>query len=97
MQIRINPRDWAHVPVWLWPFVWWQLIRLRAQVCKTGQDGFYQITSDGHIHIYFAPDRSDLNVWLYQQRQAYLDHWVPMHDKSGEAHLNSIRYWTPRF
>ncbi|MEM1036008.1 MAG: hypothetical protein AAGI14_04525 [Pseudomonadota bacterium] len=55
MQIRINPRDWAHVPVWLWPFVWWQLIRLRAHVRKTGQDGVYQITHDGRVEIYLAP------------------------------------------
>ena len=97
MQIRITPRDWAHVPVWLWPFVWWQLIRLRAHIRKTGQDGFYQIAPDGRVEIYLAPDRSDLNVWLYQQRQTRLDHWTPMHDTSGEAHLNAIRYWPPRF
>ena len=97
MQIRINPRDWAHVPVWLWPLIWWQLLRLRAHVRRTGQDGFYQIDADGRVHVYLAPDRSDLNVWLHQQRQSYLDHWTPMHDPSGEAHLNAIRYWTPRF
>ena len=97
MQIRINPRDWAHIPVWLWPLIWWQLMRLRAHVRKTGQDGFYQIMHDGRVDIYLAPDRSDLNVWLHQQRQSYLDHWTPMHVTSGEAHLYAIRYWTPRF
>ena len=49
MQIRINPRDWAHIPVWLWPLIWWQLLRLRAHVRKTGQDGFYQIMHDGRV------------------------------------------------
>ena len=61
------------------------------------QPFLYRIEPTGQVVVYLLPGQTDLNAWLYQQAQVYRDHWAPMHDPSGEAHLNAIRYWTPRF
>ncbi|MEO1642170.1 MAG: hypothetical protein AAFR74_02460 [Pseudomonadota bacterium] len=83
------------MPVWLWPVVWWRLIWLRAHLRASGRGALYRIQPDGRIQVYLSPDETDGTAWLYQQSQLWRDHWTPMQDKSGEAHLGSIRYWTP--
>ena len=96
-QISFNPYTWPDMPIWLWPIVWWQLLKLQAEMRANPQPFLYCVEPSGQVIVYLLPDQTDLTAWLYQQRQIYRDHWVPMHDKSGEAHLNPIRYWTPRF
>ncbi|MEM7494422.1 MAG: hypothetical protein AAF296_13665 [Pseudomonadota bacterium] len=95
--ISFNPYTWPDMPIWLWPIVWWQLLKLQAEMRADPQPFLYQIEPNGQVIVYFLPDETDLNAWLYQQSQIYRDHWVPMHDPSGEAHLSAIRYWTPRY
>ncbi|MEM1087636.1 MAG: hypothetical protein AAGH90_07900 [Pseudomonadota bacterium] len=99
MSANLHPSDWHKLPVYLWPLIWWQLFRLRKALAQNpnGDRALIWIEPIGRVCACLPPDKTDLNVWLYQQRQSYLDHWTPMHDKSGEAHLNAIRYWTPRF
>ena len=96
-QISFNPYTWPDMPIWLWPVVWWQLLKLQAEMRADPQPFLYQIEPNGQVIVYLLPDQTDLTAWLYQQAQTYRDHWAPMHDKSGEAHLSAIRYWTPRF
>ena len=96
-QISFNPYTWPDMPIWLWPIVWWQLLKLQAEMKSDPQPFLYQIEPNGQVIVYLLPDQTDLTAWLYQQSHIYRDHWAPMHDKSGEGHLSAIRYWTPRF
>ena len=98
MEITFNPRHWPHVPVWLWPLVWWQLYRLRRAADAQNVRVLFEITREGLVYVTHVSDhKDDLRAWLWAQQQVYRAHWIPMHDPSGEAHLCSIRYWTPRF
>ena len=98
MEISFNPSHWPHVPVWLWPAVWWNLFWLRKYAAAQEAQILFQIQADGRIVItHVSDDKNDLRAWLWGQQQVYREHWIPMDDPSGEAHLCSIRYWTPRF
>ncbi|MEM1087324.1 MAG: hypothetical protein AAGH90_06310 [Pseudomonadota bacterium] len=99
MSANLHPSDWREFPVYLWPLIWWQLFRLRRTLAREpgGDQALIWIEPTGRVRACLPPDETDLNVWLHIQRTTWHAHHTPMHDKSGEAHLNSIRYWTPRF
>ena len=99
MSANLHPSDWRLLPVYFWPLIWWQLYRLRQLLARepNGDKALIWITPTGRVRACLPPDTNEINNWLHIQRQTWHAHYTPMHDPSGEAHLCSIRYWTPRF
>lgn len=97
MEISFNPKHYAHVPVYFWPWVWWQLFWLRGWAEASDHEVLFEIAPNGRVHVVFiSDDKADLRAWMNRQPQLYRDHWTPMHDTSGEAHLGGVHYWTGR-
>ncbi len=98
MEISFNPAHYAHVPVYFWPWIWWQLFWLRGWAEATRRDVLFEIAANGRVHVVLiSDDKADLRAWMQAQKRVYRDHWTPMHDASGEAHLGSFHYWMGRF
>ncbi len=98
MEIRFTLGQVAHVPVYFWPWVWWQLFWLRGWAEAVDRELIYEIAADGRVHVVaLSDDKRDLRAWMSRQRKLYREHWTPMHDASGEAHLSAVHYWMGRF
>lgn len=97
MDIRFTLAAVAHVPVYYWPWVWWQLFWLRGEVAATGRDVLYEIDGRGRVHVVMVADApDDLRAWLGRRQREWRDHWDAMNDASGERHLSPIHYWMGR-
>ena len=52
--------DHAHlyqvVPVLFWPWLWWQLFRLRLWVAATGRDVLCGVDRWGNLHVHLVGD-----------------------------------------
>ncbi|MEO1642761.1 MAG: hypothetical protein AAFR74_05445 [Pseudomonadota bacterium] len=99
MRANLHPSDWRDLPVYFWPLIWWQLFRLRRALARevNGDQALIWIEPTGRVRACLPRDETDINIWLHIQRTTWPAHFTPMNDPSGEAHLNAIRYWTPRF
>ncbi|MBR9834530.1 MAG: hypothetical protein GYB42_04950 [Alphaproteobacteria bacterium] len=97
MEISFNPRHYAHVPVYYWPWVCWQLFWLRAWVRASGREVLFEISQTGRVCVVLiGDDPSDLRAWLGRRRGQPCAHHVAMDNASGEAHLCAIHYWMGR-
>jgi nicotinamide mononucleotide adenylyltransferase len=97
MEITFNPRHYAHVPLIFWPYVWLQLFLLRQWSAAEDRQIVFEIDARGKVHVLLlSDDKADLRAWLAAQKTIYRDHWTPMHDASGEAHLCAYHYWMGR-
>ena len=97
MDLTFNPRAYAHVPLLYWPWIWWQLFWLRGWSEAARREVLFEIDARGKVHVILISDgKDDLRAWMAAQRAIYRDHWTPMHDASGEAHLCALHYWMGR-
>lgn len=97
MELSFNPRAYAHVPIFYWPWIWWQLFWLRGWSEAVRREIIFEIDTRGKVHVIFvSDDKRDLRAWMNAQKTVHRDHWTPMSDASGEAHLSAIHYWMGR-
>lgn len=97
MDLTFNPRAYVHVPIIYWPWIWWQLLWLKGWSEAARREVIFEIAFNGKVHVLLLSDhKRDLRAWLNTQKTIYRDHWTPMHDASGEAHLCAIHYWMGR-
>jgi hypothetical protein len=97
MEISFNPKHYTHVPMFFWPWVMIQLFLLRRWAQAEDRQIVFEIDVHGKVHVLLmSDDKSDLRAWLNAQRTVYRDHWIPMHNDSGEAHLCAYHYWMGR-
>ncbi|MDJ0922012.1 MAG: hypothetical protein QNI84_12865 [Henriciella sp.] len=97
MDVRFTLQAVAHVPIYYWPWVWWQLLRLRQQCRAAGCEVLWEVDETGMVLVPFVSDaENDLLVWLVKQNKTTRAHWAPMDNASGERHLSAIHYWMGR-
>lgn len=74
MDPRFTLAQVAHVPVYYWPWVWWQLFWLRAWCEASGREVLYEIQPDGRVvTLIVSDDLDDLTSWL---RRAETEGWA---------------------
>ncbi|MDJ0920434.1 MAG: hypothetical protein QNI84_04855 [Henriciella sp.] len=97
MDVRFTLQAVAHVPIYYWPWVWWQLYRLRQQCRVAGCEVLWEVDERGLVYVPFVSDlETDLLAWFYKEVKKTRAHWAPMDDASGEMHLSPIHYWMGR-
>ncbi len=97
MEVRFTLSAVAHVPIYYWPWVWWQLYRLRQQCRVAGCEVLWEVDERGFVYVPFVSDsESDLLAWFYKEVRKTRAHWAPMDNASGEMHLSAIHYWMGR-
>ena len=65
MSPLMDPRNYAHVPVLLWPLVFLRLWVLFRWADAEGLQVLYTVRSTGQVVVrYVSDDRSSLNAWL---------------------------------
>ena len=75
MEPRFTIRAVAHVPLYFWPWVWWQLFWLRAWTEATGREVLFEIRENGRVEVFMiADDERDLRSWMILQASARRPH-----------------------
>ncbi|MDJ0920099.1 MAG: hypothetical protein QNI84_03160 [Henriciella sp.] len=97
MEVRFTLQAVAHVPIYYWPWVWWQLYRLRQQCRAARCEVLWEVDEHGFVYVPFVSDlETDLLAWFYKEVRKTRAHWAPMDNASGEMHLSAIHYLTGR-
>ena len=69
MTPLLDPRNYAHVPVLLWPLVFLRLWLLFRWADAEGLQVLYTVRSDGAVIVrYVSDDRRNLNAWLHARQ-----------------------------
>ncbi|MDG1826139.1 MAG: hypothetical protein P8H62_07720 [Henriciella sp.] len=93
MEISFNPKHYAHVPVYYWPWVWWQLVWLRGWAEGLRRDVLFEIAPNGKVHVIFwSDDRNDLRAWMWAQETAPRRHLDYMDNAAGDVDINYFVY-----
>ena len=91
MTILIDPRNYAHVPVLLWPLVFLRLWSLYWWTRHHGREVIYHVTRDGFVIVdYVADDPRDLRAWMYRRQFTVPQHIYACHNDAGDLHLPDI-------
>ena len=56
MEFALQSRFYAHVPVYLWPWVWWQIWQTMRWSDATGRAVAFSINQNGHLYVDFVAD-----------------------------------------
>ena len=69
MTPLLDPRNYAHVPVLLWPLVFLRLWLLFRWADAEGLQVLYTVRSDGAVIVrYVSDDQRNLNNWLHARQ-----------------------------
>lgn len=61
MYAAQDARLYAHVSVWFWPWLWWQLRLLKAWINQTGTGVIVAVDRRGNLRVtYVADDETSL-------------------------------------
>ncbi|MDJ0921791.1 MAG: hypothetical protein QNI84_11730 [Henriciella sp.] len=97
MDIRFSIAAVRHLPVYLWPWVWWQLFAVKRWCRINKRKVLWQADETGKVWVtYVSDDEKDLTAWCHQQNKVYRAHWRAMYNESGEMHLSAIHFWMGR-
>ena len=61
MWFALQPRFYAHVPVWLWPWVLLQILAIMAWSEESGRTVLFTIRADGRLRVDHVGD--DPRLW----------------------------------
>ncbi|MDJ0922500.1 MAG: hypothetical protein QNI84_15335 [Henriciella sp.] len=97
MDIRFTLAAVQHLPVYLWPWVWWQLFAVKRWCRINKRKVLWQADENGKVWVTFvSDDPKDLTAWFHQQNDIYRPHCYAMYNESGEMHLGAIHFWMGR-
>ncbi len=51
MEYALQPHLYRNVPVYLWPWLFWQLFAIALWVEQTGRDVMLAVAKNGRVHI----------------------------------------------
>jgi len=64
MDYALQPHLYRNVPVYLWPWVWWQLFQIERWIKETGRMVLGGVTRDGKVYVlHVADDPSEQKPW----------------------------------
>ncbi len=97
MDIRFNPQGCAHVPVYYWPWVWWQLFWLRGWAEAVGREVLYEVLANGRVELVLvSDDKADLRSWMYRQAQSARPHLDYCDNADGALNADPIAVFMGR-
>ena len=93
MDLTFNPRNYAHVPVYFWPWIWWQLFWLRGWVRAIDREILFEIDVRGKVHVVMlSDDRNDLRAWMWARQAERPKHLDYLDNAAGDLDLNYFVY-----
>ena len=93
MDLTFNPSHYSHVPVYYWPYVWWQLFWLHGWVRAIEREILFEIAPNGKIHITFlSDDKKDLRAWMWAKQTERPKHLDYCDNAAGDLDLNYFVY-----
>ena len=97
MEISFNPKQYAHVNLLLWPWIWWQLFWLRGWSEATERGLIYEIAPNGKVHVLAVGDhKRDLRAWMGRQQRAPKPHLDYCDNAAGDLDVAPIVTFTGR-
>ncbi len=97
MHLRFDPSNFAHVPVYYWPWIWWQLFWLRSWCEATDREVLYEVPPNGRVElVLISDDKMDLRAWLYRQSQAPRPHLEHCNNADGALGADPIAVFIGR-
>ncbi len=64
MDYALQPHLYRNVPVYLWPWVWWQLFQIERWIKETGRMVLGGVARDGKVYVlHVADDPSERKPW----------------------------------
>jgi len=64
MDYALQPQLYKNVPVYLWPWVWWQLFQIERWIKETGRMVLGGVARDGKVYVlHVADDPSERKPW----------------------------------
>ena len=64
MDYALQPHLYKNVPVYLWPWVWWQLFQIERWIKATGRMVLGGVARDGKVYVlHVADDPSERKPW----------------------------------
>ncbi|MEO0549534.1 MAG: hypothetical protein AAFZ91_06415 [Pseudomonadota bacterium] len=97
MEVRFTLSAVSHVPIYYWPWVWWQLFRLRQQCRAARCEILWHVDEGGFVFVPYISDlENDLLAWVFKEIKKTRAHSAPMDNASGEMHLSRVHYETGR-
>ncbi len=64
MDYALQPHLYKNVPVYLWPWVWWQLFQIERWIKATGRMVLGGVARDGKVYVlHVADDPSETKPW----------------------------------
>ena len=64
MDYALQPHLYRNVPVYLWPWVWWQLFQIERWIKATGRMVLGGVARDGKVYVlHVADDPNDPKPW----------------------------------
>ncbi len=56
MDYALQPHLYKNVPVYLWPWVWWQLFQIERWIKETGRMVLGGVARDGKVYVLHVAD-----------------------------------------
>lgn len=79
MYAKQDARLYAHVPVWCWPWLWWQLWHLKAWILETGLDVAVAVDQRGNLRVtYVSDDPNAPKRWKAEHMREYVRPFADM-------------------
>jgi hypothetical protein len=79
MYAKQDARLYAHVPVWCWPWLWWQLWHLKAWILETGLDVAVAVDQRGNLRVtYVSDDPHAPKRWKAEHMREYVRPFADM-------------------
>jgi hypothetical protein len=93
MDLTFNPSHYSHVPVYFWPWIWWQLFWLRGWVRAIDRNILFEIAPNGRVHVTFlSDDKTDLRAWMWAKQTERPKHLDYCDNAAGDLDLNYFVY-----
>ncbi len=72
MDYALQPHLYKNVPVYLWPWVWWQLFQIECWIKETGRMVLGGVARDGKVYVlHVADDPNEAKPWSPRDMHPY--------------------------
>ncbi len=72
MTYALQPHLYKNVPVYLWPWVWWQLFQIERWMKWTGRAVLGGVARDGKVYVlHWGDDPDAQRAWSPEDMRAY--------------------------
>ncbi len=92
MDYALQPHLYKNVPVYLWPWVWWQLFQIECWIKQTGRMVLGGVARDGKVYVlHVADDPNERKPWSPRDMARYRtrhDAWLRGLCPYGEVEFN---------